>query len=440
MTVLRELRASERTPLDELHRRQDARLRRLVRWAYETVPAYRARFDDAGIRPESIRSAADLARLSVLTKRDLQAGGSAFWSNRIGHDRHWVHLTSGSTGEPLRAVRDVRLRSVGQGTWWHALEGCGVHPADVIVDIASHDRPWKSALRTRIAEAAGSRPITTEALFRRDAATINATLRGWRPRLISGQPQRIAQFARMVLEGDVRLPAPPAAVSYFGSVLTEEVRALIVRAFGAPIHSRYGAIEFVPMIATTCELGWFHVNPHHFIVEIASGDRGKPAATTTREGRVLVTDLTNFVAPYLRYEVGDVARWASDEPCQCGRTWPRFSSIDGRHAEVAVTASGREIAQSGLSREMFKAVHDLPDVVWEYQFRQHSLDDVELCIVPRPTFVASHADRIVAALNAFVRGEVQFRVTVVDAIPAAPSGKRPLLVNLMDARGRAGAP
>jgi phenylacetate-CoA ligase len=432
VAALRDLRASERAPLPDLRAHQDERLRALVRWSYDTVPAYRQRFDEAGVRPEEIRTAADLERLPILTRRDLQVGGERFWSTRIGSDRHWVRLTSGSTGEPLRAVRDAAAKPLGQATWWHGLEWCGVHPADARVDIATHDRRWELPLLKRLEQLAGSRPVTVAMLFRRDAAAIAGALGGWKPRLISGQPHRLAQLARMALEGDVRMAAAPRTICYYGSVLSDDARAVIARAFRAPIHSRYAAMEFVPYIAYSCGHGALHVNPRHFIVEIVGGRGGEPAGGAAREGRLLITDLTNLAAPYLRYDVGDLAAW-EEGPCACGRTWPRLGSIDGRNTEAAVTATGRDVSQAGLSREMFRAVPELPEKIWAYQFRQHALDDVELLVVPRGAFSAAIGDRLASELTAFSGGELRFRVTTVDAIPGdGRDGKRPLLVNLLN--------
>jgi hypothetical protein len=82
---------------------------------------------------------------------------------------------------------------------------------------------------------------------------------------------------------------------------------------------------------------------------------------------------------------------------------------------------------------MLAVVRDLPDVVWEYQFRQHAYDDLELCVVPRPGYTSGHGERLARWVEDLTRGEFRVRVSIVDPIPAKPSGKGPLLVNLMDA-------
>ncbi|HVW84702.1 MAG TPA: hypothetical protein VHB50_08470, partial [Bryobacteraceae bacterium] len=48
-----------------VQRYQTARLRALLRHAYEKVPYYRRRFDSAGIHPAQVRTLEDLKRLPV---------------------------------------------------------------------------------------------------------------------------------------------------------------------------------------------------------------------------------------------------------------------------------------------------------------------------------------------------------------------------------------
>src|SRR5262245_3076387 len=57
------LDTSERWSIAELAAYQDEQLRSTVRHAYETVPFYRRRFDEAGVRPDDIRGQADLPKL-----------------------------------------------------------------------------------------------------------------------------------------------------------------------------------------------------------------------------------------------------------------------------------------------------------------------------------------------------------------------------------------
>ena len=101
MKCLAELEESQWWPRERIEELQSQRLRRLIEHAYARVPYYRALMDERGLRPHDIQSAADLARLPVLTKHvvysrhdDLHAEGFPDSELRRG-------TTSGSTGTPL---------------------------------------------------------------------------------------------------------------------------------------------------------------------------------------------------------------------------------------------------------------------------------------------------------------------------------------------------
>ncbi len=86
---------------------QENKLRAIVRHAYETVPAYQARCDAAGIGPDAIRSLADLARLPIMTKAELQAVPEADrLSSAFRREPSSATMTSGSTGRPLTTFRE----------------------------------------------------------------------------------------------------------------------------------------------------------------------------------------------------------------------------------------------------------------------------------------------------------------------------------------------
>ena len=53
---------------ERLREHQEERLRIVIRHAYATVPYYRDLMDDAGLRPDDIRSLDDLPRLPILPR------------------------------------------------------------------------------------------------------------------------------------------------------------------------------------------------------------------------------------------------------------------------------------------------------------------------------------------------------------------------------------
>ena len=75
------------------------RLQRLVHRVYETVAPYRAKMDEAGVRPGDIQSLADLSKLPFTTKDDLRDNYPFGLFTVPMEEVVRVHASSGTTGK-----------------------------------------------------------------------------------------------------------------------------------------------------------------------------------------------------------------------------------------------------------------------------------------------------------------------------------------------------
>ena len=85
---------------DYLHALQSARLIKMVKNAYENVPFYKQKLDEAGISPDDIHSIDDISKLPFTVKTDLRDnypfGLFAVDKNELVR----IHASSGTTGKP----------------------------------------------------------------------------------------------------------------------------------------------------------------------------------------------------------------------------------------------------------------------------------------------------------------------------------------------------
>ena len=63
---------AETMPRPELEALKLERLQHIVRYCYENVPFYHKRFDSIGLKPEHIRTLADVRLIPPTTKADLR--------------------------------------------------------------------------------------------------------------------------------------------------------------------------------------------------------------------------------------------------------------------------------------------------------------------------------------------------------------------------------
>ena len=97
---------------------QDKRVQKLVKRAYE-IPFYKKRFDEAGVKPEDIRTGDDLSKLPLLTKDELRA-----WMNEEAKNPKydcWFHDT---TSGYFRNSADAARFSKGKGLQHGELVPC----------------------------------------------------------------------------------------------------------------------------------------------------------------------------------------------------------------------------------------------------------------------------------------------------------------------------
>src|SRR5207244_2173937 len=64
------------------------------------------------------------------------------------------------------------------------------------------------------------------------------------------------------------------------------------------------------------------------------------AAPSGTLGRIVVTNLRNYVMPFIRYAVDDLGV-PSERKCTCGRGLPLMENVQGRTSEVIASPSGR---------------------------------------------------------------------------------------------------
>ena len=100
---------------EEIERIQTERLVKLVHYVYDNVEPYRKKMDDAGIKPDDIKTLDDLKRLPFTTKQDFRDnypfGLFAVDKSKLAR----IHASSGTTGKPTDTPR--RILRHGLNVW-----------------------------------------------------------------------------------------------------------------------------------------------------------------------------------------------------------------------------------------------------------------------------------------------------------------------------------
>ncbi len=346
---------TERRPAAETAAWQREKLTALVEYAAKEIPFYR----DLGAR--------EFADLPVIEKRMLKDAPERFVS-RAAAGRLTVKVTSGSTSEPTRIVKDAESMAREQAASYRAYRWTGIAPG------ARQARFWgvpltaKERRKHRLRDALLNRVRLSAFNYTdRSFEEYLRALRRWKPAYLYGYTSVIHEFARyLAASGAEKIPLPGLrSVITTAEILTPRMREEIVAGLGAPVFDEYGCAE-TGSIAHDCEEGSLHINAENLFVEVL-GDDGviRPAG----EGRLLLSELHNRAQPLLRYDSGDYGELTA-EPCRCGRTLPVLKNVHGRVYDTVIGPEGRRYNAAFFSY-IFKEAQHRGETIRQFQVIQN---------------------------------------------------------------------
>jgi phenylacetate-CoA ligase len=425
---LAKLQQSEWCSLDELGALQARELQKLLLHAYEYSPHYRRGFERRSLRPRDIRTIDDLAKLPLLTREHAadcldDQMSSAEPLPRIRK------MTSGTTGRPLAFAYDVGSEYWRQAAKLRGYGWAGYRPGDRSLhfwgSIASVKAPTlkkkiKGAL-DHFVRRENYVDCTDHSMAALDRVVHR--LRELRPAVIVCYAQAGAALARHVLETKSRDWADMTVISAAERMFPAD-RAVMSEAFGPGVFETYGSRE-VMLIAAECSAHQgLHVSMENLVVELVvrEGDGERPAQPGEL-GEVVVTDLHNYGAPFIRYVNGDLAVALPPGRCACGRSLSRLQRVEGRQADTIRDADGRPVG--GMFFMVLFSV--LADKVRQFQVVQRKDRSIDMQLVPTSQFDNSLLQMIQLNCEKAIPG-VPLRMHVVHDIPAGPTGKSRVVV------------
>ena len=340
----------EQRPRAQLAEHQQQRLEAVVRHAATHSPYYRRRLAETGALGNG---PVQLQHLPVLNKallmehfdelvcdprlrRDqLLDWAGQLTGDQLYLDRYRIMLTSGSSGRPGLFVYDP--------AGWRST--CAQ-----ILRTSSWAGLRPSLPRQRLALLGGAAPshisrqvAATMAIGLHRVLSLPVTLP--LPQLVQAlnqfQPTYLHVYPSVAMwladeQQAGRLRLSPQMLVTIAELRTPEMTQRLTDAFGVHPFNAYGCTE--GLWGAECE---HHQGIHLFedrtLVENVDPD-GQPVPAGQPGARLLVTNLHNLVQPLLRLEVTDLVTLDPD-PCPCGRTLVRASTIHGRSDDILSLAA-----------------------------------------------------------------------------------------------------
>jgi phenylacetate-CoA ligase len=412
LTALRfvQLQANQRRSPAAIRRLQEARLRALVRHAWQRVPFYRRRFEAAGITPEDVQSLDDLARLPVVTKSDLLGeplGEILAQGVEPGHCR--VSSSSGTTGAPITVYALPRDKTAMNLAWIRTYMANGMRPWD---RLAAFIGQRSTASRRRWYAKVGVFPRREISAWSKPEEWV-ADLQRWRPRAITGYVMTLRLLAEFIRDRGIE-GVRPRVLFHTSALLNDTSRRLFGEVFGCPVVDIYGSDE-AGCIAWECPVCRdYHVNTDTLIVEVLKD--GRPAAPG-ESGDVVITNLYSRAMPFIRYRQEDVV-WLSRSSPTCGRPFPLIRRIDGRVEDFLVLRGGTRMPP----HPFYHCIDPVPGVR-RWRIVQERAGSMSVEIEAGDGLTGERLDRIKGDLEALTRGEMSVDMCLSEAITVDPGAK-----------------
>ena len=405
----------------------------MLRFASREVPYYRKGLSQTNVELAGRDPTKVLAGLPILSKLDVQDNVAALQAKKLPpRDRvaGWTS-SSGTTGRPTRVLHSMSgARMYGlllqRGGRWFRLDPAG-KAAEMRVpeQLPAPDGRGKMKGNEIVRlgnwpymEAFDTGPFAGISIFTSVEERLE-WLRHERPDYLATYSESLEHLG--FAAGNERPVEGLKALVAISEQLTPSMRTYVERVFGAPVHQHY-ALSELELVATRCEAGRYHVHREHCLVEIVDEDgRACPPGET---GRIVVTSLTNFAMPLLRYDTGDLAE-AKADICSCNRTLPSFGEIVGRYSRVAHLPDGTLQSVFALRDAIESMPADLMHGLREFQIHQFQDCRMELRIVtrsPLPTQFYARIREVWAKLAADYKHDLTF--CYVDELSRSASGKR----------------
>ena len=289
---------------------------------------YTDKFDTAGIDHKAIQNVNDMALIPLTNKEELikaQQYNPPFGSNATFPESAYsrFHQTSGTTGKPLRVLDTPESWEWWGRCWGFVLTGAGLTENDrlfVPFSFGPFIGFW--------AALEGARIINTMMIpgGGRDSLERLHLMKELGVTAICCTPTYALRLAEVAQEAEFDLNEIPLRISILSGEPGANVPATKTRVesvWNFKSYDHAGASE-VGAHSFECEIqpNGTHVNESEFIVEVLNPDTLE-LVSEGEQGELIITNLGRIGFPVIRYRTGNLVRLIN-EPCKCGRTFPRF--------------------------------------------------------------------------------------------------------------------
>lgn len=379
---------AEKLDKDKISKLQQQRLKKLVKYAKENSSYFNALYKNIDVNSDF-----QLEDLPVTNKVDMMKCFNTFVTDssitmdrieeftsnidnvgRMIDNKYLVFKTSGSTGNPATILYDKNNIDVASAV---AAFRTFARKEDFKKFMKNGKRTAGVFANYGFYLACGmSRYLNFKMPRKKTKITIDVNvpekqiiqeLNEFNPSMLSGYPSNLA-----ILSNFDELKINPDVVITGGELLTDDVRQKLTGKFNCYVQTHYSCTE-AGEIACECSKKHLHINEDWVIVEPVDINNN-PVGYDVRSDKVLITNLSNYIQPFIRYELTDRVIVHSKR-CECGKN-TCWIEVEGRTDDILEFAGNIFIAPMSL----YKLLQEVKEIT-RFQVVQKSKTKLELRIV-----------------------------------------------------------
>jgi phenylacetate-CoA ligase len=399
---------------EELLQWQARRIKALVEHTLSTVPYYQRIARERHLSPNDFSTVKDLARLPLITKRDVLANAAEFVSSTLAERQTTTLTTSGSTGERLRLIVDRASQQEQWAVWWRyrmklgltSDVWCACFAGRVIIPATVVDPPF-----WRINYPAKQVLYSAYHMSQNALPHYIADMRTRNLQWVHGYPSILTVLARYILQHGITLKMKWVTVG--AESLSSSQKSLIEAAFGCRCFQHYACIEGVANFSE-CEAGILHADEDICALDLIPTDDPHYFMITG-------TNLTNFAMPLINYDTEDLCTGPL-ERCVCGRDGICISKIKGRRNDTILLKDGRPL---GTLDEAFELVPNL----CQAQIIQSKPGHIVVRIVAGPRWADDDEQTLLRAFHWRVGSLLDVDIQYSNELERTSSGKVRMVIS-----------
>ena len=414
---------------EKLRELQNDKLEALLMHAFEKVPYYRRLFLNMGLKQPNLLD--NFQRIPILTKSLIRKNLNDLCSTEYNRSARLIpNSTSGSTGEKLIFYYDRDSGFQRDAVVNVDLEALGIRQGERIAKLwgAPMDLSKAASLRGKMHGLVTNKLMLTSYRLSEESLKLYLErLKAFKPTVLISYPTPLVTFCNYLKKrSESSLPTLKAIVASAETLFPWQ-KKLIEETLKCSVFNRYGSREFGDIAHEFGCRNGLHVHTHRFVVEILN-DKLQPVSPG-ETGEIFVTDLDNFGMPFLRYQIGDLGSWSTDQNCTCGRGWPLLSKIEGRSFDVVAAPNGNRIGGT-----FWTILFRKRPGIRRFQVHQLQSDQIVVRYVPDPEFENLPPESVrfwTKSISDMCGDDLRLDFVRVDDIELTASGKTRIVISEM---------